>query len=74
MTKTQPFNPERPLDNTDIPNIVAPAQRALFNVGVRCLNHVTKFSKKELLTLHGFGPKAIQILQETFKQKGLSFA
>jgi len=36
-------------------------------------DQLTIVSKKELLKLHGIGPKAIRILDEELKARGLSF-
>ena len=41
-----------------------PARNALLAANITSLNQVTKMSHKELLTLHGVGPKAIRILRE----------
>lgn len=58
---------------SNIPNIGAPAGRALAGVGVRKLEDLVKFSEKELLELHGFGPKALRILKEVMDEHGLKF-
>lgn len=57
----------------DLPKIGAPATRALQNIGITRLEQLTKVTEAELLQLHGFGPKALRILQETFKANGLAF-
>jgi hypothetical protein len=59
--------------NGDLPNIGAPATRALTGVGVRHLKQLTKYSEKDLLALHGVGPKAIGILRSALAERGLSF-
>lgn len=58
---------------SDFPNIGAPATRALEIEGYTTLKQLTKISETELSQLHGVGPKAIRILAETLKAKGLSF-
>ncbi|WKZ43521.1 MAG: DUF1801 domain-containing protein [Anaerolineales bacterium] len=58
---------------SDLPNIGAPATRALEHQGYTTLKQLTKLSEAQLLQMHGVGPKAIRILKETFKAKGLSF-
>lgn len=55
-------------------NIGAPASRALESIGVKTLSELTKYSEKELLALHGFGPKALKLLKEKLNEKGLSLA
>lgn len=51
----------------------APAFRALHREGVQSLADLTKFSEKELLALHGFGPKALKLLAEKLHSQGLHF-
>ena len=58
---------------SDIPNIGAPAMRALTHEGYTTLKQLTKLSEAELAQLHGVGPKAVRILKETLKANGLSF-
>lgn len=59
--------------NSDLPKIGAPATRALESIGITKLEQLTKVTEAELSQLHGFGPKALRILQETLKAKGLAF-
>ncbi|MEO6728845.1 MAG: hypothetical protein ABIM99_02890 [Candidatus Dojkabacteria bacterium] len=60
-------------ETNTLPKIGAPAIRALRSVGVTKLEQLTKFTKKQLLSLHGFGPKALKILEEELKKINLSF-
>jgi hypothetical protein len=53
-----------------LPNIGAPATRALAEAGITQLSQLSQYSEAELLKLHGFGPKAIRILREA----GVTFA
>lgn len=55
------------------PKIGAPATRALESAGYSRLEQLTKVTEAELSQLHGMGPKALGILHETLKEKGLSF-
>lgn len=59
--------------NSDLPKIGAPAARALQSIGITELKQLTKISEAELGQLHGMGPKALAVLRETLKEKGLSF-
>jgi hypothetical protein len=52
------------MTQSNLPKISAPATRALNNIGITTLSEVAKKTEKELLELHGFGPKAIGILKE----------
>jgi ERCC4-type nuclease len=58
----------------ELPNIGKVARRELANAGYTRLEEFTTASEKELLKIHGVGPKAIRILRETMETKGLSFA
>lgn len=60
---------------SDIPvNIGKPAQRALAGAGIRSLDQLTKVTEKEILKLHGMGPKALGIIKQALDAKGKSFA
>ncbi|WP_061295443.1 helix-hairpin-helix domain-containing protein [Herbidospora cretacea] len=58
---------------TELPKISGPAVRALAEVDCHTLEDVTRHTAKELLALHGMGPKAIRILTEALTAAGLSF-
>lgn len=59
--------------DTDFPHgIGKPAASALKHAGYFKLKQLTKLSEAELLQMHGVGPKAVRILKETMKEKGLS--
>ena len=55
-----------------LPNIGAPATRALAALGVTTTAQAAKYSARELLALHGFGPKALAILERALADKKLS--
>jgi DNA-directed RNA polymerase alpha subunit len=55
------------------PKTSAPATRALHNAGYTRLEQLTKVSEAELAKLHGMGPKALGILKDALKAKGLKF-
>lgn len=57
------MNTERPL-----PNIGAPATRALDEAGVRDLDDVKNAGLDQLATLHGVGPKAISVLRAALEE------
>lgn len=58
----------------EFPTLGAPAYRALGNIGITNLRDLTKHTEQELLSLHGFGPKALRLLRDGLREKGLSFA
>ena len=58
----------------EFPYIGAPAFRALDSAGIEILTDLTKYTEKELLALHGFGPKALRLLTERLAEKGMGLA
>ncbi|MCU0260017.1 MAG: hypothetical protein MUE78_03275 [Ilumatobacteraceae bacterium] len=56
----------------DLPKIGAPATRALASIGITRLDHVAGRSQAELLALHGFGPRALRVLDEALAARGQS--
>lgn len=56
------------------PKLSAPALRALDTAGYTHLAQLTAVTEKELLQLHGMGPKGIRLLREALAARGLSFA
>ena len=56
------------------PGIGKPASRALEAAGYSSLEQLTQVSEKELLKLHGMGPKAVRVLREALAEQGLAFA
>lgn len=57
-----------------IPKISRPANDALALAGHTTLSAISRLTKKDLLDLHGVGPKAIRILREALAERGLTFA
>ena len=58
----------------DLPNQIGKtAARELFLNGITSLREVSAHSEKELLAIHGVGPRAIRILRESLAGKGLEF-
>jgi DNA-directed RNA polymerase alpha subunit len=49
----------------------APAVRALHGAGYQTLNDLSEVSGSELMSLHGFGPKAQVRLNEALTEAGL---
>jgi len=49
-----------------------PASRALASIQVTCLSDLLNKTEKQLLSLHGFGPRALRILKEALQKDGLS--
>lgn len=61
-------------DDSDLPRIGRPATAALAVEGVTRLDQLTGWTERDLLALHGVGPKAIRILAEAMAERGTSFA
>ena len=61
-------------DPTPLPKIGAPATRALTAAGYLSLEDLDGVSRADLLALHGVGPRAIRILDETMSTTALSLA
>lgn len=57
-----------------LPKIGRPATQALHLIGVTTLEQVARHSQRELLALHGVGPKAARILKAELEAHGLEFA
>ena len=62
----------KPKDNF-LSRLVAPARRALERENIKTLTDLSKYSKKEILSLHGMGKSTIPKLQEMLTNEGLSF-
>jgi len=54
-------------DPRPLPNIGAPARRALAEEGIRDLNDAENVGLDYLATLHGVGPKAVRLLNAALK-------
>ena len=54
--------------------ISAPARRALEREGINSLTQLTEYTEKELLQLHGVGPKAIAKLKNILADNSISFS
>lgn len=53
--------------------VSAPARRALENKGIETAQDLSKYSKKEIMLLHGIGPSSIPKLLSELKKQNLSF-
>jgi hypothetical protein len=53
-------------------SIGAPATRALTGAGYTELSQLAGVPAAELAKLHGVGPKALRLLQEALKDRGMS--
>jgi len=58
----------------DFPKMSRPARAALEAAGYTQLEQLKGVSKKEILGLHGMGPKAFRELEQVFAERGWSFS
>jgi hypothetical protein len=58
---------------TDLPSLGAPAERAFAQAGYTRLEQFAQVSEKDLLRLHGVGPKAVRILRAELAARNLAF-
>ena len=59
---------------SDLPTgLASPARRALAAAGVERLEQLAQFSEAEVLTWHGIGPNACNLLRQALAVKSLSF-
>ncbi len=54
------------------PALSGPALRALATAGIRSLTELERWSERELLEMHGMGPKGMRILTEALASRGTS--
>lgn len=57
----------------DLPEISSPALAALHAAGIRTLDDMAHYTERELLQMHGVGPKAIRLLRPALAACGLDF-
>jgi hypothetical protein len=53
--------------------LASPARRALEGLGISKPEHLTEYTKKEILALHGVGPSAIPVLEKALSDLDLKF-
>jgi hypothetical protein len=55
---------------TDLPSVGAPATRALNAAGYDSLESLAAADERDLLELHGFGPRAVRISTRPWPRRG----
>lgn len=73
-TVTRVSTRDVPAQIGDLPRIGRPANSALLQVGITTLEQVAALGRTRLAALHGVGPKAITLLAEAIRERGLEFA
>jgi hypothetical protein len=56
---------------TDLPPVGRPAQRALASAGYSSIEQLAGASRRELLALHGVGPRAVTLLDNELIKRGI---
>lgn len=69
---TRDLPPDR-LSDAFPPAMGRPANAALVDRGVTTLDQVAAMTERELLAVHGVGPKAVRILRQELASWGLAF-
>lgn len=64
---------ERRLDTGFLLRLSNPARRALEHEGIVTLQKLSTFTEREILQLHGMGPRSLPILREALQSEGLAF-
>lgn len=64
---------ERKPKDSFLSNIGAPARRALERESIKTLTDLSKYSEKEILSMHGMGKTTIPKLQKILSENGLTF-
>ncbi|WP_243228418.1 helix-hairpin-helix domain-containing protein [Microbacterium sp. CIAB417] len=59
---------------TEFPSSVGRvAPRSLAEEGITTYAQLAEYTERELLTIHGVGPKAIRILAEELQKRGMGY-
>lgn len=52
----------------------APARNALEHAGISSLTELSRHSEREILALHGMGPKSLPVLRQALQDSGMAFS
>ncbi len=63
-----------PSTRDGLPAIGAPATRALHAAGYTSLAQLAGLRREDLARLHGVGPKALRIIEEELRRRGLALS
>lgn len=64
---------ERKPDSGLLSILSAPARRALESKNIKTVEDLSKYTQKEILSLHGIGPSSLPKLLEELKKNSLAF-
>lgn len=63
-------DPSDPIPDPFPKGLAAPARRALQGAGILTMRDLERFSRAELMRLHGFGPSAMEALEDEMRARG----
>lgn len=66
-------NKENKPESGFLSKLYSPARNALLNAGIDTIEKLSNYTEKEILQIHGMGPKSIPILKASLEEEGLSF-
>ena len=52
----------------------APARGALVHAGITTLAQLSQYGERDILKIHGVGPKSLPVLRQALGEAGMSFA
>lgn len=62
-----------PPDDSFLSKLARPARGALEHEGITSLEKLSRYTEKEILGIHGVGPKSIPTLKNALAEVGLTF-
>jgi DNA-directed RNA polymerase alpha subunit len=65
---------EAPSESEFLARLSSPARNALEHAGIKTLTELSQYSERDILALHGMGPKSLPILRQALSDAGLTFA
>ena len=68
------MRPKNTPASSDLPDLAAPARRALAAANVTSLASLAHMTEVQVMSLHGMGPDAMSRLKAAMKAKGVAFA
>jgi predicted RecB family nuclease len=69
-----PLVQEAAMSTTPLPDVAAPARRALAEAGIQTLQDLARQPETTVAGLHGMGPQAMARLRAALSEHGLAFA
>jgi len=54
--------------------LTKPVQRAIQSVGIMTIEQLSKYSEKEISSIHGIGKNAMNTIKQTLIENGLTFS